>query len=427
MVRLHKNLDIRKAASKLWYYFCSDSLFRNSVYLMLSTGVQAVFGFAFWYLNARLYTPSQIGIGSTLISATASISYFSLLGFNNSLVKFLPASHRRNEKINSSLILVIAGSFIVSVAYVAIIPYLAPELGFINRYFVLAFIFITLSVFSAANLLTDNIFIAYRASKYNLIIYTIQSVIKLFLPLVFISWGAIGIFSSVGVAALIAFFLSIYYAVKKFEYVPKLSVQTDVLKIMWKFSSASYFSNIFNILPTIVLPIIIVNRLGAAEAGYYYMAFMLCNLLYAVVYSIAQSLFAEGAHGEVALGKLFRRSVLILAVIMIPAGIVLALVGPVILQFFGKSYGIESGKVVMILALSSPIVSAYVLSGVLLRIMNKIYTLVFVNAVYAIAICLLAYMWVDKGLIWIAYAWTVGNLIAAILSFAAVMFSKRSK
>lgn len=44
---------------------------------MLSTAVQAFFGFFFWVINARLFTTEEVGIATTLISVMALIGTFS--------------------------------------------------------------------------------------------------------------------------------------------------------------------------------------------------------------------------------------------------------------------------------------------------------------------------------------------------------------
>ncbi len=54
---------MKKTIFKFYHYLANDSLYRNSIYLMLSTGVMAVFGFFFWVINARLYSAEQVGIG----------------------------------------------------------------------------------------------------------------------------------------------------------------------------------------------------------------------------------------------------------------------------------------------------------------------------------------------------------------------------
>src|SRR6185437_4704409 len=69
------------AIAKLYQHFTSDSLFRNSMYLMLSTAIQALFGFFFWIINARLFTATEVGLATTIISIGTLITSLSLLGF----------------------------------------------------------------------------------------------------------------------------------------------------------------------------------------------------------------------------------------------------------------------------------------------------------------------------------------------------------
>jgi len=92
---------VKKIISKFYNYLANDSLYRNSIFLMLSTGVMAVFGFFFWITNARLYSSEQVGIGTTLISIMTLISSFSILGLGNGLIRYLPTSERKNKKINT--------------------------------------------------------------------------------------------------------------------------------------------------------------------------------------------------------------------------------------------------------------------------------------------------------------------------------------
>jgi len=122
-----------KLISKFYNHLASDSLYRNSIYLMLSMGVMSFFGFFFWIINARLFTPDQVGIGTTLISLMTLISSFSLLGLGNSLIKYLPMSARKNEKINTSLILVGLASIIASIIYLIFLKTFSPKLLFVRE------------------------------------------------------------------------------------------------------------------------------------------------------------------------------------------------------------------------------------------------------------------------------------------------------
>jgi len=91
-------MSFKKTTSKFYNYLANDSLHRNSIYLMLGTGVMAVFVFFFWVINARLYSAEQVGIGTTLISIMTLISSFSILGLENGLIRYLPKSERKIKR-----------------------------------------------------------------------------------------------------------------------------------------------------------------------------------------------------------------------------------------------------------------------------------------------------------------------------------------
>jgi len=46
----------------------NDSLYKNSIYLMISTGIMAVLGFVFWLVIARLFNTHDVGLATTIIS-----------------------------------------------------------------------------------------------------------------------------------------------------------------------------------------------------------------------------------------------------------------------------------------------------------------------------------------------------------------------
>ena len=68
----------------------NDPLFKNAYFLMFSSLTSAGSGFFFWLIAARFYSTSDIGLASAIISAMGLIAMLSLLGFDISLVRFLP-------------------------------------------------------------------------------------------------------------------------------------------------------------------------------------------------------------------------------------------------------------------------------------------------------------------------------------------------
>jgi O-antigen/teichoic acid export membrane protein len=396
------------------------------LYLMLSTAVQGGFGFFFWLVCAHLYSADKIGVASTLISAMTLISYISLLGFNTTFVRFLPTSKQKNENINTGLTLVVFTAALAAILYLALIPAIAAKVYFVRSSLAMSIGFVLLVAAAAINLLTDSVFIAYRAAKYNLIIYTLLSALKLLLPLGVISLGAYGIFLAQGGAALFGLIISICFMAKYFSFKLKPAVHIHILKSVWHFSSGNYIANLLNIAPPMILPLIVINKLGAAAAGYFYLAFMLVNLLYSIAYSVSQSLFAEGSYEEVSIAILLRRSATFLGILIIPASIFLAVVGPLVLRAFGSNYAHAAGTTLSVLAASGPVVALFTLASVRLKIAKHSLAVVLINLVFAATSIGLALTWAKYGTIWIAYAWLIGNLAAALTGFAYMTLRSNS-
>jgi O-antigen/teichoic acid export membrane protein len=355
------------------------------------------------------------------------ISFISLLGFNSTFVRFLPTSQNRNDEINTGSTLVVSAATILSITYILFIPLITPALGIVHQNIWYSLGFVVMVALASINSLADSVFIAYRSTQYSLLTDGfISSGTKLILPLVFAGVGAYGVFASSGLAISIGLVTSILFLIFKFNYRPRLMIDLLALKKVFLYSFTNYLANLINIIPTLILPIIIIDHLSAAAAGYYYLAFMIINLLYAVSASVSLSLFAEGSYAENVLRTLIQRSAVILVALMVPAGVILAVCGPLVLEFFGKSYSAGGSSVIVILAIASPAVAAYNLGSVLLRIRHQIYSLLCINIVYTITVSGLTLYWVDKGLIWVAFAWTVGNLVASVLSFLAIFLYRQN-
>jgi len=399
-----------------------DPLVANSAYVMLSTASMAGLGFVFWILTARFFSAAQVGEATSLLSATALISYLSLLGFNSTFVRFLPQSTDRNTETNTGFLFVAASALLLSLGYVLAIPLLAPRLDFVHQSIPDAIGFIGLTAAAAVNLVTDSVFIAYRSAKYNLLVDgVVQSGTKVALPAVFIGLGTFGIFLASGAAAVVAVALSIFFLIKRFDYHPELRISGAVIRRVWAYSASNYTANVFNLLPILVLPLLVLDRLGAATAGYYYVAFQVANLFNAIAYAVSQTLLAEGGHGEVAYGRLVRRSAVLQIVIIAPAAGLLCVAGPYLLAIFGPAYRSHASGLLIVLAAAVPAVALNTWTSALLRITKQLQALVWSNVVYAVVVCGLTALWAERGLLWIGVAWLLGNLVSAAIGGVALL------
>jgi glycosyltransferase involved in cell wall biosynthesis/O-antigen/teichoic acid export membrane protein len=404
----------------------SDPLVKNSFYLLLTTATMGVLGFVFWALSARLFNPGQIGVATTLISATSLISYLSLLGFNTTFVSFLPGSRDRDAEISTGLLLVFGAGLLVALVYILAVPSFVPQLHFARDSIIYAGGFVLLTAFAAVNLVTDSIFIAYREARYNFLIDgLIQGGSKLALPLALVGLGAYGIFAASGVAAFVAVVLSIYFMIRSLRYRPQLRVSRDVIRRVSRFSAPNYVANVLNIVPIMVVPLIVIHSLGASEAGYYYLTFQLTNLVNAVTYAVSQSLLAEGSYDGTDLGVLARRSAGLQALVMVPAVAFLCLASSQVLFVFGPAYSHHARGALIVLSLATLAVALNTWTTSLLRLKRQLSLLVWRNVVFVAVITGLSVLWVHRGLAWVSGAWLVGNLLAGVVAGVALVLSGR--
>jgi O-antigen/teichoic acid export membrane protein len=334
-----------------------SSLYNNAFYLMLNNACTSLLGFIFWYIMARSFITSDVGIGSALNSASGLLASFAGLGLGIGLVRFVP-DFKENaiSLINSAFTLVGVVAIMGSIVYLVGIKYWAPDLIFLYENFWLTSCFLVFTASAAVSSMIDQSFIAARSSQHVLWKNMISSLLKLFLPVfVFESMKGFGIFAGIGTALLIAVAISLLSFLPKVYvgYFPQLVCDRDLLKQVLPFSFTNYLSGLLSSAPKFIYPLMILNVMGPEQNAYFYMAFMIAMALEIIPTSLAQSLFAEGSHNPKRLGGGDGRRSLLLAVLLsIPAISGVVLLGGWILHLFGPAYAENGTGVLRILVFS---------------------------------------------------------------------------
>lgn len=409
---------MKKIITRFYNILVRDSLYKNSIYLMLNTGVMAAFGFFFWIINARLYSTEQVGLGTTLISVMTLLSSFSILGLGDGLIRYLPTSEYKNKKINTSFTLVALTSILISVIYLIFLKTFSPKLLFVKENIVFPLLFILFIAFSTLNEISEYAFIAYRSSKFLLIKNTISSIVKLILPILLVALGAYGIFMSMAIATALAFLLSLSLLIFRFNYRPRPIIDRSVVKRITKFSLGNYTSGFIAGLPSMVMPILITNLIGAKFSAYYYMDMMIVSVLLIIPMATSQSLFAEGSHSETELKLHLKKAIKIISIIMIPAIIVIFLFGNYILLAFGKEYSFEGFILLRLLSISGIFFSVNVIGGTILKIRYKIKLMILLSFVISFIILSLSIILLKMnlfGIVGVGIGWIVGQGVIALI------------
>ena len=411
---------------KLYGKLMSDSLYKNSIYLMLSTGIMSVFGFIAWTIVSKLYTAEQVGLATTIISVMGLITSFGLLGLGSGLIRFLPTSERKNDKINTIFTLASLITIIVTVIFLLGLKGFSPSLLIIKKNIFYSLIFIIFMVFSTLSSLIDSVFLAYRSAKYILLKNSIFSVLKLVFPFFLVFLGAYGIFGSWMLSIIIGFIIVFLILIYKFNYRPKFVFYDSIIGRMGKYSFGIYLSGFIGALPVLLLPLMITNLHNAEFTAYYYMAMMIANVLFVIPQATTSSLFAEGSYNQKKLKEQTKKAIKIISWLLIPAIIITILTGKYVLLFFGHAYSEQGFRLLQILAISGIFVAFNAIYSSIFQVKKRIKKLIWTNLIGTAILIPLFYLLIKNNfsLTNIGLAWTTEQILTIIIFTIMMRYKK---
>ena len=396
-------------------------MLQNSLFLMASAGLTAGIGFIFWAIVAHLFSTREIGLATTLLSAISLISFLALFGLSGTLVRFPAQAEARDRQVSISLAVVAAASAMIATGYVLCVNEVSPDLAFVGRSTTDSVLLVAICVCAALNLLTDAVFIGARIPEYNTLVDgIIQSLTKVAMPAVLVSVGTMGIVTASGIGYAVAVAASLLFMRKRLGFRFSFRVGGTRLRETVGYSATSYLSALINLLPQLVLPMIVLSRLGPEQSAYFYLATQIAALLSAGSYAIGDALFSEGSHDPDKLGELLKRSAKIMTAVMLPGVAVVIAVRAPLLSIFGAAYSAHAQGLLAALAVGSLAVAFHTWASSALRITGRMRPLLGSNVAFLIATIGLAVTMSGRGLIWVGWAWALGNLASGLFAAAFI-------
>lgn len=388
--------------------YIKDPLFRNSLFMILASALSGAFGFIFWVLAAKIYPKEDVGTATALISSLSLVILLSRFGLNQSLIRFFPEKDK-GRVFGTSVIITTIFAVLFGVIFIAGVDVWAVELHIVKKY---AFPYLLFLAASSITLLTGSAFIALRKAEY----YFLQNLfmgsrIAFLIPLVFL--GTLGIFSSVGISFVVTLIFSLLLLVK--AGIKPAGMDRGFLSDAFHFSAGNYVAALLMRSPGYILPVMVLNMLGAEETAHYYVAFAITSLLFMIPHAVSTSFFVEGSHGE-ALKKTALKSIFAVFFLLIPAVMVLYFFGELVLELIGKDYALGALNVLRIMALSSFFVAICQIHSSIKRIQKDIKGLILLGALIFALLLGLSYAFMPKlGLLGVGYAWMISYGVSALV------------
>ncbi|KUK16751.1 lipopolysaccharide biosynthesis protein, partial [Thermococcus sibiricus] len=362
-------------------------------------------------IAARLYPAEDVGVASAIVSALSLTFQLSMLGMGSAIIRFYP--DYGEKAVGSALVVTSVASLVISIVYglIMLTSKSFKELGwgFLG-------LFVVLSVLETVY----NIFYTYAVARRIAEHAFLQSLLfsGRFLFLVFLaSLGTLGMVIAFGLGLLLALgYVMIMVGL------PKVMLNGEFLREALHFSAGNYFAGILNVIPTYLMPTLILSMLGKEEAAYFYIAFSIGNIILLVPNAINTSFFVEGSHGLRNIKETLKRAVAYSYAYLLVALVGVWLFGGYVLRFFGEGYagGLPLLRLMVIGGFPAVVVG---FASTVLNIQKRVRVLMAVNALRASMFLGLSYLFVPRiGILGVGLGW-VGSHFGA-LGAMGVMFRK---
>lgn len=395
-------------------YIFRDSLLKNSIYLMATSFITNIIGFFFWIIATRYYSPNDIGITSAIFSSVGLISMVGSLGLSRALIYYLPRDKSTDKIISSCLAINIISSILFSMIFILGLKIWSPELLLTLNSMEKISIFIIITIGMSISGIIGAAFIAGRRSSFQMVKEIIYHSIKIFPLIFFVNFGAMGILLSINIGLALSIITGFILLSKVWEYSPRLKLD-PIIKGMAKFSAGNYIADIFNNLPRMILPIMILNVISAKSAGYFYIAIMMTSLLYGISQSISSSFLVE-SYDKDKFWNNVNKSIKFNMILLIPGILLFMIFGRFVLNIFNTDYAENATVTMIILSVTGIPLSLVNIFSTVRNAQNRVVSMIKMNVIVAIitlmlSIPLIRIMNIEGA----AISYLIANIVGALI------------
>jgi len=394
------------------------SLYRNAIYLVLNSAINALGGFLFWIIAVKLYSTESIGLASAAIAAIGLLTSVSNLGLNYGLIRFLPGSGEKSrDMLNSCITITGILSVALALVFLAGLALWSPALLPLREHwvFVIAFVMFT----AAQNLygIVQAVFIATLRTGFGLSQSSIVQVLRFASIVPLAVFVTLGVFYSWGIAVLVAGAVGVLLFLPKVQpgYRALPIVKISRVNDIFKYSLKSLLSNQLQIAPSSIIPLMVVNLLGAEQNAYFYIGWIMGTTVLTIPAAISSSLFAEGSNQEQKLDNQVKRSFKFLLLLLVPVVIVILLLADKLLLLFGTAYSQNAAVLVRLLVISAVPCSVNSIYLSIKRVQMKMKNVVIMTGFIAAATLGLSYFLLPSmGITGVGVAWLGSQVVVAL-------------
>jgi O-antigen/teichoic acid export membrane protein len=385
--------------------YATDSLFRNAISLVLNLAIKSGCGYGGLVLLTHVYSVQAVGLSAAAMSASSLVVGFTQFGTDYSLPRYLPTSKNREALINTLHTGIMLSTPVVSVIFL-LLP--AAHKMYALGGWLFALVFIVISTVQAGVTFLGLVLSSDRASATLATVNIIPNAATVVAPPVFTVFGNLGSFLARGVTHPFSYIATaVTLARRGHRFRPAL--RFDALRGMIRFSLGMYVASTIGGLPPLLIPIIVLSRLGADGTAYWSIAYTVAMLFYLLPSMITRALMPEISSRPAERKLLLRKAALLIVALVFPALIIAYTFAPIALVVFGHKY-VSSALVALRWLIAAGFISAInYLPGAVLFLAKKSAAIVVINVANAAIVLALGAIWAADPRE-MAIAWFVGTV-----------------
>jgi O-antigen/teichoic acid export membrane protein len=289
---------LRRARRSLDDHF---ELASNAGAVALGTLANGGLGFVYWWVSARFFTPSAVGLASAEISLIGLLSLGAELGLGTLLQGEIPRRRRlAPHLVSAALLVALASSFALGLVYLVVTAVLARNMGGASIFMGTRLLVVISVAVQTASVVLDSALVGMLSGSLRLLrnllfaglklLFVIGAVALLIpgdwqLNTIIGSWVVAQAAACFGIAAIARLRGARIWYRPRFE----------PLRRLFGVSLWHYALNVVAAAPSLVLPVIIASVLSPEQNAPFYAAWMLLSLAGVAPVALANVLFTIGS------------------------------------------------------------------------------------------------------------------------------------
>lgn len=389
-----------------------------SAFLVLGKLLQMGAGFLFWVVAARTASVADMGTVAASVSAVILCTQLALLGIGAAMIVAIGRGSPPGRVLDTGFTVVTLTSIPVALGYLAVSSLGDGEVSAVQTSLPFASIFLVATVAGTLMICLDQAGIAVGRTAGTVVRYVVGGAATLLvLALLALAWdgiGAAGVFAAWACGSVAICLVGSVQLRRWIGYRFRGSLHLADLREHVGTGVPNHLLTLTERLPALVVPLLVAHLVSPEATAYWYPAWMLAWVAYAMPVQVGLVQFAEGVRRPDELRSTVRRGFAWALLLGGGAAAVLAVLADPALRLIGAEYADESATALRILAAGIVPFAVWQAYNARCRATGHVAEGVAAGLVLAVLICASTVWAAPQGSTALATAWVCSSTVGAL-------------